>query len=608
VGAARIQDYGVIGNGRSAALVSKGGSIDWLCWPRFDSPSLFAALLDADKGGHFRIAPVAPFAAHHAYAPDSNALVTEHETAGGTLRLTDFMPVYSEEDKRHLLFPEHEILRIVECVRGEVEAEVAFAPRPDYARKMVQVRSAGRMGLRIQDGRSLFSLRADLDLRAGAAATRFRLRAGERAHFSLTFDSDAPAVFPPLGDPSSEALARTIAWWQGWVARCRYDGPHRDAVTRSLLALKLLSYAPSGAIVAAPTSSLPEKIGGDLNWDYRYCWLRDASMTVRVFRGLGYEDEADAFVSWLLYSTRLHRRELKVLYNVHGEIPPPEQELPDLAGHAGSRPVRIGNAAMSQLQLDGYGEVVEAVAHLSRAQSEAKLDRETQSMLRQFGEYVCRNWNRPDQGIWEPRETPKHHTHSRVLCWVALDRLLALHARGHLLRIPADVFERNRALIREDIEAHAWNERLSSYTQVLGGDTVDAALLRMSWSGFKPASDPRMRGTHALIVERLRAGPGLLYRYEESRPAGEGAFGICTPWEIEYLAAGGASLEEAENGFDRMLGYANDLGLYAEEIDPATGEALGNFPQAYTHVGLISAALAIEERRRGPEAAQAAMT
>ena len=354
MGAARIQDYGVIGDGRSAALVSRGGSIDWLCWPRFDSPSLFAGLLDPEHGGHFRIAPVAPLRVQRAYARDSNVLVTEFETAAGSLRLTDFMPVCDEDEKRRLTLPEHEIVRVAECLQGEVDVEVSFAPRPGYGRKPVQVRSAGRLGLRIEDGCGLLSLRADRDIQAaGTSTSRFRLRAGERAHFSLTFDSEAPAVFPPLGDFSLDALGRTNAWWQQWIARCRYEGPHREAVTRSLLALKLLSYAPSGAIVAAPTSSLPEKLGGDLNWDYRFCWLRDASMTVRTFQGLGYEDEADAFVSWLLYSTRLDRRQLKVLYDVHGDAPAPERELAHLTGYAGSRPVRVGNAAMDQLQLDG---------------------------------------------------------------------------------------------------------------------------------------------------------------------------------------------------------------------------------------------------------------
>jgi GH15 family glucan-1,4-alpha-glucosidase len=606
--AAHIEDYGVIGDCRSAALVSRHGSIDWLCWPRFDSPSLFAALLDRDRGGRFAIAPGVPFSSTRAYAADSNVLVTTFATAGGEARLTDDMPVMSEDDKRRTLVPEHEIVRVVECVRGEVPFEVVFQPRPGYARKPVAMRATPRLGVRVQDGPRLYTLRSDRELAlaadGGEARARFSVRAGERATFSLAFDHSGPAVLPPLGARCDEAIARSNAWWRGWAGSCTYAGPYRHAVVRSLLTLKLLSYAPSGAIVAAPTTSLPERIGGDLNWDYRYCWIRDAALTVRSLCDLGFDDEAGAFVSWLLHTTRLTRPALSVLYDVYGERPGRERTLDHLAGHMGSRPVRIHNAAVGQLQLDGYGELIQAVTESCRR--DRLLDRETQVLLRQLGEYVCDHWREPDQGIWEPREPPRQHTYSRVMCWVALDRLLWLASAGLLRGIPRQRFERERTQIRDEVERRGFNPGLGSYTQVLDGDTVDASLLLLDRFGFVATSDARMRGTYRRIVERLGAGPGLVYRNEQSLADAEGAFAICSAWAIEHLAAGGGSLADATTAFEDFLGHANDLGLYAEEIDPASGRALGNFPQAFSHVGLISVALAIEARRARDEAPAAA--
>ena len=602
MGPALIHDYGIIGNGRSAALVGISGSIDWLCWPRFDSPSLFAALLDRARGGHFRISPTQPFTVQRSYAPDSNVLVTTFTTDGGEVRLTDLMPVLSEEEKALTLFPEHEILRVCTCVRGIVELHVEFHPRPDYARKVVPIRATRHLGFRVEDGRRLYTLRADRPLALVAASDvegRFLLSAGERATFSLSFDHAGPAVLPPLGAGAEEAVQRTITWWRRWAARCNYDGPYREAVVRSVLVLKLLNYAPSGAIVAAPTTSLPERVGGDLNWDYRFCWVRDAALTVASLDDLGYDDEASAFFDWLLHSTRLTRPALRVLYDVYGGVPETEETLDHLQGHLGSRPVRIRNAAAGQLQLDGYGELVEAVAEMCRRGR--RLARETQAMMRQLGEFVCEHWRDPDQGIWEPREPPSPHTYSRVMCWVALDRLLQLHRAGIIERLPVDRFERAVAAIREEVERDGFNPKVGqtgSYTDVLGGETVDASLLLLDRYGYASPTGARMRGSYGAIMERLRAAPGLIYRNEASIPLAEGAFGICSTWVAEHLAAGGGSLAEAEGWFRQFLGYANDLGLYAEEIDPATGAALGNFPQAYSHVGLISAALAIEARRR----------
>jgi GH15 family glucan-1,4-alpha-glucosidase len=594
-----IEDYAVIGDCQSAALVSRDGSIDWLCWPRFDSPALLAAILDP-AAGRWTVAPVAPCQTARRYIENTNVLQTRFHSPSGTLLLTDLMPVASEEEKRTRLLPDREILRVVECEAGEVEIGMVFAPRPDFGRRLPRIRDRGPMGIRIETGEGLLVLRTDManvQVNASGVRATARLRAGDAVHASLTLADDWPAVLPPLGRWSREAVARSVAWWQSWAARLTYDGPAREAVVRSALALKLLVFAPSGAVVAAPTTSLPERIGGDLNWDYRFCWLRDASLTVRALFGLGCVDEADAFMSWLLHATRLTQPALAVLYDLYGKCPDDEQILGHLGGYEGSRPVRIGNAATDQLQLDVYGEVIDAATHFVR--TGGRLDRDTQRMLCALGEYVCRRWHEPDEGIWEPRSGKGHNTHSRVLCWTALDRLLQLHERGHLHGAPAIEFRKHRELIRRDVTARAWNSTLDSYAARLDGDRLDASLLLLAWYGFEDASSDRMRKTYARIQQHLGAGNGLLYRYRTADSPGEGAFGICSFWGAEYLALGGGTVDEARDILERLCGYGNDVGLYAEEIEPSTGAALGNFPQAFTHVGLINAALSLARRIEG---------
>jgi GH15 family glucan-1,4-alpha-glucosidase len=596
----RIGDHAAIGDGRTAALVSRRGVIDWLCWPRFDCPSIFGALVD-DDAGRWTVAPTGSFRSTRRYLPGTNVLETRFTTASGAVAVADLMPIASDEERRRLLGPDHEILRVVTCEQGEVELETVFEPRPDYGRERTRLRDAGKLGIRAETRGGLLTLRADLALTiedGGRARGKVRLTRGEARHLSLVFADAWPAILPPLA-ASRDALERTARWWRRWSERIRYDGPGREAVIRSALALRLLVYAPSGAVVAAPTTSLPERVGGDLNWDYRFCWLRDAALTVRALVGLGLHEEADAFVGWLLHTTRLTRPELRVLYDVYGNAPAEERILDELSGHRASRPVRIGNRAADQLQLDVYGEVVDAVAHFVR--SGGTLDAETQGVLCELGDYVCRNWQRPDEGIWEPRSGRGHNTHSRVLCWTALDRLLELHAKGQIRRAPADLFERNRAAIRRDVEEHAWNDELGSYVSRLGGAELDSSLLLMAWYGFEDARSERMRATCRRVAERLGAGDGLLYRYRGGDSPGEGAFGICSFWGAEVLALGAGSAREAREAFERLCGFANDVGLFAEEIDPETGEALGNFPQAFTHVGLVNAALSLDQRLRGAE-------
>jgi GH15 family glucan-1,4-alpha-glucosidase len=590
----KIQDYAIIGDGRSTALVSNRGSIDWLCWPRFDSASLFAAILDPKIGGQWRIRPMEDAQLSRRYVGNTNVVKTKFSTALGTIVLTDFMPVASEERKKQMLWPEHEIIRQVKCEEGEVPLVVDFAPRLDYGRVTPIIKNGRKLGWRINIGASLFTLRSDIEFveRGDGLCANFTLRAGDTVSFSLTFSAEGPAVLPLLGQSVTDKLNLTIDWWRNWAAQSNYKGPYERQVTRSALVLKLLSYAPSGAIIAAPTTSLPESIGRDLNWDYRFAWLRDAAFTVHALFGLGYEADAEAFVNWLLHATRLTRPELRIIYDVFGERPPPERQLSYLSGYADSRPVRIGNAASEQVQLDIYGEVVEAISHFIG--KDERLDREMQKMLRQYAEYVCEHWREPDNGIWEYRDERRHYTHSRLMCWVALDRILKMQERGQLSGISVEKCEEERERIRAEIEAHAWNPKLQAYTQACGSDVVDASALLLAYHGFEEAGSQRMQETHMRIREKLVPRVGLVYRNERSLEVREGAFALCSFWEADFLARSG-DFSAARDVFEAALTYANDLDLFSEEIDPETGDALGNFPQAFTHLGVINAALSLRD-------------
>ncbi len=593
----KIEDYGLIGDCRSAALVSRYGSIDWLCWPRLDSPSIFAAILDPEKGGYWSICPAEPFQVRRAYIPDSNVLQTEFICESGRGILTDLMPVSSEKFKRQAFLPDHELIREVRCTAGYLDLQVDFYPRCDYGRAPVNFRTLHNLGLRADVGTGAYWLRGSisLELADNRAAASFRLNQGESSQFSLTYARESPSVLPALGKTIDAAIQRSVEWWQQWAARSTYDGLYREAVTRSALVLKLMAYAPSGAVIAAPSTSLPERIGDTLNWDYRFCWLRDASLTVRALLGLGYSSEAQSFLTWLLHATRITQPQLRVLYTLFGRVAGKEKEIPGLSGHRDSHPVRTGNGARDQLQLDVYGEVIEATAQY--AQLLGAFDRTTQSVLIGLGKYVAKNWDQPDEGIWEPRLHRRNHTHSRLMCWTALDRLLALSEKGLLDGVPREWFTSERDRIRRQIEGRAWNKTLGSYVDTLDGDDFDATLLRLAWYGFEHADSDRMKLTYRSVQNALGAGHYLLYRYRREPP--EGAFGVCGFWGVEQLALGGGTLEQAHEAFRELLRYQNDLGLLAEEIDPQTGGALGNFPQAFTHVGLISAALTLAEQEKG---------
>jgi GH15 family glucan-1,4-alpha-glucosidase len=592
-----IQDYGAIGDCRAVALVSRQGSVDWLCWPRMDSGSMFAAIVDRFRGGHWSITPQGEFRSEQHYIPGSNVLQTLFASSGGRATLTDLMPVCEEDYKQTAVLPEHQLLRELQCTDGEMTVHMDFRPRPNYARRPVTVEPKGALGLRISLGRGVGWLRSNADLRADSdgATAQIHLRRGDALQFSLTYAEEAPAVLPPLGAEAHAAIDRSVQWWRGWLTGSKYRGPYRNEVERSLLALKLLAFAPSGAIAAAATTSLPERLHDSLNWDYRFCWLRDASLTVRSLLGLGYVDEVESFVSWLLHSTRLTQPKLRVLYDLYGRTAPRETVLEHLEGYRGSRPVRLGNAARDQFQLDTYGEVVEAAAQF--AEHQGHLDRTAQKALTGLGKYVAEHWDQPDRGMWESRSGGKNHTHSRLMCWTALDRLLRLEKKGLLKGIPSHEFLLQRERIRQQIEQRAWNPKLRSYAKTLDGEKVDASLLRIAWHGFERADSARMQGTARRVMERLGTrGDRLLFRYR--REPEEGAFGACGYWAVEYLAMGGGSLEEAHALFRDQLRFASPVGLLSEEVDPETGDALGNIPQAFTHVGLISAALALEEQER----------
>ena len=597
-----IGDYAIIGDCRTAALVSRDGSIDWLCLPDFSSPSVFATLLDRTQGGCFGIRPTVPFRVSRRYVGTTAVLATTFETDSGTARLIDLLPIIAAD----ALHPTREILRIIEGLAGEVAFDVRFEPRPDYARAKPHLRSRGALGWACVWRDELFLLNCDarLDIAEGrdAVVGRVSVRAGEKVCFSLAYSKADIGVIEPLGQAAERRLHDTLRWWEEWCGRCRYDGQYRDAVLRSAITLKLMTFALSGAVVAAPTTSLPEAVGADRNWDYRYCWLRDAALTMRAFTGLGYLDEAGSFLQWLLHATRLTWPKLKVMYDVYGRSSLRELQLHHLAGYRGSRPVRVGNEAHRQTQLDVYGGVVSAafdyIEHGGRIQTD-----EARTLVG-LGRTVCENWRDPDHGIWEIRGAKRQYTFSKLMCWAALDCLLKLHDRGEV-RVDRERFAREHDAIVQVIEARGYNERLSSYVSELDGDRLDASLLLISWLGYKDADDPRMRATFAQIQERL-GRDGLLHRYEpgyDGLSSREGAFGICSFWAVDNLARR-SELDAAARLFEEVLSHANDVGLFAEEVDVETGAALGNFPQAFTHVGLINAAIglaAARDRKQGTE-------
>lgn len=599
-----IADYALIGDSRSAALVSRGGSIEWCCWPRFDNSSIFGRILDRERGGHFTIAPTGECTVTRRYVEATNVLETTFETEEGAVKLIDCMPVAREAERRSTLRPLRQILRIVEGVRGEVPMQLHFEPRPRFGTIVPTLQRVHEQIVLCEWGAKQLHLRADLPLPLlpDHAEATFISRPGERHCFALGYDEHTPAVFGNIGAEAERELQTTIDFWRDWSSHLRYQGPYRDVVLRSVLALKLMAYAPSGAIIAAPTTSLPEWIGGARNWDYRYCWLRDAAFTTRALYDTGFPIEASAFVLWLLHTTRLTRSDLQVLYDVFGESRIIERELDHLEGYRRSAPVRIGNGAHSQFQLDIYGEVLGAVERF--VEEGESLASDTRKLIRRLVQTVMKRWREPDNGIWEIRSALKQHVHGKVMAWMAMDCARRIAERVDY-GISAETCARVAADIKELVLRDGVDPRTGSLTGVLGHSSLDASLLYVARSGFLDQDDPRLHATIDTIREQLgRDDPVYRYRGVDDGVGGdEGAFLPCSFWLAEALALAGR-LDEAHELFERLLRRGNDLLLFAEEVDPASGELLGNFPQALTHVGLLNAALTLESIERKGELPQ----
>jgi GH15 family glucan-1,4-alpha-glucosidase len=601
-----VRDYALIGDAHTAALVSSDGSIDWCCWPRFDSPAVFCRLLDAGKGGWFQVRPAQSFAVTRAYSGPTAVLATTFSTDDGQFRLTDFMPVerLTESHRGEDIASGQSILRLVEGLAGSVEVELSFRPTFDYARARADItlREGGAVA-RSGGETLLLSCPAQLTLDdAGTVRGRFRVSEGERLWVTLFYHADsAPGEVGLLRPDGDRELERTAGYWSEWWSDCRYDGPYSDLVRRSALTLKLLTFEPTGALVAAPTTSLPEEIGGVRNWDYRYTWLRDSSLILYALQLLGYEEEAEDFFGWLdklCITCRDHR--LQIMYTIDGGSHLPELTLDHLEGYRGSRPVRVGNAAFEQMQLDVYGEVLDA-AHLYHERTRRPVRAEWWDELSFMADETARRWREPDHGIWEVRGGKRHFLHSKLMCWVALDRAVRLSGRlgaGH----DTAAWARARDEIRRAVVEEGYNKEVGAFTQSFGERALDASALMIPLTGFLPATDPRVLSTVERIRERLTSR-GLVYRYltEDGLPGGEATFAMCSFWLADNLALQGR-VDEARELFERVVGYGSDTGLFAEEIDPASGELLGNYPQGFTHLALIRSALHIAKAEsQGPE-------
>jgi GH15 family glucan-1,4-alpha-glucosidase len=586
-----ISDYGLIGDMRTAALVGLDGAIDWCCLPRFDSGSVFAALLDPERGGTWSIRPRGEWTSIQRYLPRTNILETTFRTATGVVVLTDFMPV--DEDGRPS-GPHPEIHRQLRCTRGSVTMQLTFMPRFEYGARTTRLELL-RAGLfatdRTDQVLTLSSAQPfEWAVEQSAATAAFMLEKGEARWMVLRYDDDD--IHPVDRYESARKLDITAAFWARWAAGVRYSGPFRGMVKRSALLLKLLTHAETGAIIAAPTTSLPETIGGMRNWDYRFVWLRDAAFTLAALDAVGHRREADAFMRFL---KKISRHEggghLQIMYGIDGRRDLVERQLDHLSGYRGSRPVRVGNGAVGQLQLDVYGEVLET-ADIWRRNHE--MTEGTWRVLRGLVDWVSSNWHLPDSSIWEVRGEVRHYVFSKVMSWVALDRGIRM-ADELGLESNGDEWRRQREALHAEIMERGWSERHQSFTQAYDDDALDAAVLAIPMVRFLPWNHPRVHDTvHAIARELTSADGELVYRYRhpDGLEGEEGAFSICTFWLAQALTMIGER-ERAERLFRRMLRHANHVGLYSEEIDPATGEFLGNFPQAFTHIALINCAAAL---------------
>ena len=588
-GYAPIRDYAAIGDGRTVALVARDGSIDWLPFPSVDSPTVFGALLDAGRGGSFALAPEQPSEVTRRYLPGTNILETTFVTETGAVSVTDVLTVPAGG-----LVPLRELARQIKGLRGTVPMGWRVEPRFGYG--AARLRVGRRQGIPVveagADAVAVCSFEAgDPTNEEGAISGRFETGEGQSALLALSFAHQEPLVMPTRTEVELRAEEAHQAWHR-WSACSDYQGRWKEAVERSGLALKLLFFAPTGAVAAAPTTSLPEEIGGERNWDYRLSWVRDSAFTIDALLRVGCAEEAEAFFWWLMQASQLTHPRLQVLYRLDGGAEAPEGTL-DLGGYRDSRPVRVGNAAVDQLQLEIYGGVFEAASLY--AEAGRHMDRDVAKRLAAMADLVCEIWGLPDSGIWEVRSEPMHFTQSKMMCWVALDRAVKLAERGHIPDAHADRWRREAAAIREFIDARCWSDRLGSYVRAAGMEELDASILTGALFGYDDVREGRLSTTIDAIRRDLGRGP-FLYRYmgEDGVSGREGAFLTCSFWLAEALVHAGRLTEAAEL-MDHLVGLANDVGLYPEEIDPEDGAFLGNFPQALTHLSLIGAAVAFEQ-------------
>ncbi len=581
--ALKIEDYALIGDTHTAALVGLDGSIDWLCLPRFDSPAVFAALVGKPENGRWLLAPKGPVRrARRRYVPDTLVLETDFETETGAVRVTDLMPGPVPGSRA-------DIQRMIRGLWGRVEMRTELAFRFDYGRIIPWVQRKGDDLLAIS-GPDALVLRSSVPLHGENMRTvgDFTLAKGQQAAFCLTWFASHQEV--PGHEDYQAALEGTVRWWRDWIGRCRYDGLWSEQVRRSLITLKALTYSPTGGILAAPTTSLPEQIGGVRNWDYRYCWLRDSTFTLYALMSAGYLDEAKQWRDWLMRAIAGSPDQLQVLYGVAGERHLQEFEVPWLGGYEGSQPVRVGNEARMQVQLDIYGEIMDSF-HVARKMG-LEHDGMSWQMQKVLLDYLEGHWHQADEGLWEVRGPKRHFTHSNLMAWVAVDRsikdLCALGLDG-----PLDRWKALRAEIRQDICSRGFDPGQNSFVQYYGGSELDAALLMIPMVGFLPHTDPRVLGTIATIERRLMVD-GLIRRYSDrgqmdGLPPGEGAFLACSFWYVDNLVMQGRQ-DEAMRLFEHLVSLANDVGLMAEEYDTRLGRQCGNFPQAFSHVGLVNSA------------------